>query len=95
MSIDSRISQDRAIAFDVINLNIPWSIFTRLAYGGGQGVTDIILVRPGVLHMSCHAQACIYKITKCPLPQDVSSERPCPDGTCVFTRETVERLLYV
>lgn len=95
MSIDSRISQDRAIAFDVTNLNIPWSVFTRLAYGGGQGVTDIILVRPGVLHMSCHAQACIYKIAKCPLPQNVSSERPCPDRTCVFSRETVERLLYV
>lgn len=45
--------------------------------------------------MCCHAQACIYKITKCPLPQNVSSERPCPDRMRVLSRETVEMLLCV
>lgn len=58
-------------------------------------MADIIMVRSGVLCMFCHAQACIYKITKCPLPQNVSSERPCPDGMCVLSRETVEMLLCV
>lgn len=58
-------------------------------------MTDTILVRPGVLHISCLSQVCNYKITKCPLPQNVCSERFCPDRMCLLSRETMEMLLCI